>query len=357
MNFKEILDIMIEKNASDIFIRANSNLKGRLYSQITALHEHVFSPSEIVEIVEEITKDVDKENLKIRKACEFTYWYKENWRFRIGVFYQRNTLAMVIRKIDLRIPSFGELNLPATVLEKFCHEKRGIILLTGITGSGKSTTIASMIQYINDNFGRHIFTIEEPIEFTFQDNLSVINQREIGSDVGSYRDSLRQFALHSPDVIYIGNIRDADTCHAALTAAQTGVLVLTTLHTVNATSTIERIINFFPPHQHSFIIHQLSFLLKGVFSQRLLPRADKNGLIPVYESMTLSPTVARLIRENKVWEIPKYIASGDVYGMKSFHQGLLELVEKGKITTEIALEYADKREELEMDLRAKGFIS
>ena len=357
MNFKEILDLMIEKDASDVFLRANSNLRGRLYSKIAVLNEHVFSPSEIVEIVDDITKDIDKENLKIRKGCEFTYWYKENWRFRIGVFYQRNTLALVVRKIDLRIPSFGELNLPVSVLEKFCREKRGIVLLTGITGSGKSTTIASMLQYMNDNFGRHIFTVEEPIEFTFQDNLSVVNQREIGTDVGSYRDSLRQFALHSPDVIYIGNIRDPDTCHAALTAAQTGVLVLSTLHTVNATSTIERIINFFPAHQHTFIIHQLSYLLKGVFSQRLLPRADREGLIPVYESMTLSPTVARLIRENKVWEIPKYIASGDVYGMKSFHQGLIELVEAGKITPEVALDYADKREELEMDLRGRDLMS
>ncbi len=356
MDFNTILDIMIKANASDVFIRANSNLRGRRYSQVVVIDVHVFSAEDIEEMVDKILKDSDKDNLKIRRACEFTYWYKENWRFRIGIFYQRNTLALVIRKIDLRIPSFDELNLPTEVLEKFCRERRGIILLTGITGSGKSTTIASMIQYINDNFGRHIFTIEEPIEFTFQDNLSVINQREIGSDVGSYRDALRQFALHSPDVIYIGNIRDADTCHAALTAAQTGVLVLSTLHTVNATSTIERVINFFPSHQHAFIIHQLSFLLKGVFSQRLLPRADKDGLIPVYESMILSPTIARLIRENKVWEIPKYIASGDVYGMRSFHQSLMGHVETGKITPEVALEYADKREELEMDMRGKGLL-
>lgn len=358
MKFKEILDAMIEKQISDIFIRVNGCLRGRIYSKVEVIEKSLFSETEVDQIIKDITKDRDKdrEKLKTHKGCEFTYWYRDVWRFRVGIFYQRNTPALVIRKIDLRIPTFSELNLPADVLEKFCRQKRGIILLTGITGSGKSTTIASMIQYINNHFGYHILTIEEPIEFTFEDNKSVINQREIGTDVESYKDALRQFALHSPDVIYVGNIRDSETCHAALTAAETGVLVFSTLHTVNATSTIERIVNFFPPHQHHLVIDQLSFLLKGVFSQRLLPRADCPGLIPAYESMTLSPTVSRLIRENKFWEIPKYIASGEHYGMKSFHQCLFELVESGKVTSEVALEFADRKEELEMELRNKGLL-
>lgn len=357
MNFKEVLDVMIEKNASDIFIRCNSSLKGRIYSQITKIHKYVFTNPDIEVIVNEITTDQQKERLKANKACEISYWYKDYWRFRVGVFYQRNTLALVVRKIDLRIPSFEKLNLPVKVLETLCTEKRGLVLLTGITGSGKSTTIASMIEYINNNFGRHIFTVEEPIEFTFTDKMSVINQREIGADVDNYDDALKQFALHSPDFIYIGNIRDIETCHAALTAAQTGVLVLSTIHTINAASTIERIINFFPPHQHTFVRHQLSSLLKGVFSQRLLPRSDSPGLIPAYESMMLSPSISRLIREDKLWEIPKYITSGDVYGMKSFKQCLLNLVESKLISPETALEYADKKEELEMELRNKGFLS
>jgi twitching motility protein PilT len=231
-----------------------------------------------------------------------------------------------------------------------------MVLLTGITGSGKSTTIAAMIEYINQSFGKHIITIEEPIEFTFEDKKSIINQREIGADVATYSDALWQFALHSPDVIFIGNIRDANTCYAALTAAETGVLVFSTLHTVNAASTVERIINFFPPHQHSLILNQLSFLLKGVVSMRLIPREDKSGLIPAYEIMVLSPSISRLIRENKLWEIPKYITTGDVYGMKSFHQCLLELVVARKISPENALQYADKREELELELRNKGLL-
>ena len=354
MTFKEVLDIMIKKDASDIFIRAGGALKGRIYSKVETISEKIVSEDDVGKIIKEITRESDKEKLRSQKGCEFTYWYKDFWRFRVGVFYQRSTLALVVRKIDLRIPSFEELNLPAELLKKFCGERRGIVFLTGITGSGKSTTIASMIDYINSNFGRHIFTIEEPIEFTFEDKKSVINQREIGTDVWSYKDALKQFSLHSPDVIYIGNIRDAETCHAALTIAQTGVLVFSTLHTINAASTIERVVNFFPSHQHNFVLNQLSSLLKGVFSQRLLPRCDKLGLIPAYESMVLSPSVSRLIRENKLWEVPKYIDAGDIYGMGNFQKSLLELVESGKVSPEVALEYADKKEELIMELRSRG---
>ncbi|MFA7677581.1 MAG: PilT/PilU family type 4a pilus ATPase [Candidatus Omnitrophota bacterium] len=356
MKFSEILDTMIEKNITDSFIRVNGPLRGRVNSEVEIIKDHKFTLEEVTAIIKDVMPERAREKLKIHKGCEFTYWYKDFWRFRLGAFYQRGTPAVVVRKIDLRIPSFTDLCLPAEVLEKFCHERRGMILLTGITGSGKSTTIASMIQYINSQFGRHILTIEEPIEFTFIDDVAIINQREIGDDVESYGDALRQFALHSPDVMYIGNIIDAETCHAALTAAETGVLVFSTLHTVNATSTIERIVNFFHPHQQDFIMNQLSFLLKGVLSQRLLPRADHPGLVPAYEIMTLSPSVSRLIRENKIWEIPKYISSGGHYGMKSFHQCLLELVETGKVSAVKAVEFSDNKEELEMELRNRNLL-
>jgi twitching motility protein PilT len=356
MTFKEILEIMIEKNVTDIFIRVNSALKGRIHTEIEILKEGILSLEEVEKVINEMIREDEKERLRQNKSCEFALWYRDFWRFRVGIFYQRNTPSIVIRKIDLRIPSFEKLNLPSSVLEKFCRERRGLVLLTGITGSGKSTTIASMIEYINQNFGRHILTIEEPIEFTFKDKKSIINQREIGIDVKNYAEALRQFAVHSPDVIYIGNIRDSDTCRAALTAAETGVLVLSTLHAVNASSTIERIINFFPPHQHHLILNQLSSLLKGVISLRLLPRTDQPGLIPAYEIMILSPSISRLLRENKLWEIPKYISSGDVYGMKSFHQCLIRLVEEKKISSEIALEYADRKEELEMELRNRNLL-
>ena len=356
MDFSYIAERMIEENASDAFVRTGSVLKGRVLGEVKPIGDYKFLPQDLEKIIAEILPQDLKESFQKRKSCEFALWFKENWRFRVSIFYQRNTVALVIRKIDLRIPSFSELNLPSKVLERFCQEKRGLILLTGVTGSGKSTTIASMIEYINQNFRKHILTVEEPIEFTFQDKKSIINQREIGKDVISYQDALRQFALHSPDVLFIGNIRDQDTCYAALTAAETGILVFSTLHTVNASTTVERIINFFPPYQHNFILMQLSVLLKGVICLRLLPRLDKKGLIPAYEIMTLSPTISRLLRENKLWEIPKYIASGEIYGMKSFDQCLLELVEKRLISPHLALEYADKKEELQLRLKGKGLI-
>ncbi|MCM8832180.1 MAG: PilT/PilU family type 4a pilus ATPase [Candidatus Omnitrophica bacterium] len=356
MKLSEILEIQIKKNISDMFIRANSLLKGRIYSQVEIVENKKLSCNDVEEILNELMHGKDKSILETKKSLEFTLWYAKDWRFRVGVFFQRNTPAIVIRKIDLKIPTFEQLNLPFGVLEKFCQERRGLILLTGTTGSGKSTTIASMIEYMNQNYKKHIVTIEEPIEFTFEDKKSIINQREIGTDVPSYADALKQFTVHSPDVIYIGTIRDAQTCYAAITAAETGVLVLSTIHSVNATSTIERIVNFFPPHQHTLILNQLSYLLRGILSLRLLPRADISGLIPAYEVMVLSPSISRLIRENKLWEIPKYIATGDIYGMKSFNQCLFELVEKKKITPYVALEYADKKEELELELRNKGLL-
>ncbi len=353
MNIDNIFKIMIDKNTSDLFVRAGSPLRVRIDNKVQSIGETEIESEEVNDLIKKIPDRRAKDDLKDKKNCEFTLWYKENWRFRISIFYQRNTPAIVIRKIDLRISSFKDLNLPVEMLTNLSKQRRGMVLLTGATGSGKSTTIASMIEYINKNLGYHILTIEEPVEFTFKDKLSLINQREIGKDVRNYKESLKQFALHSPDVIFIGNIRDAETCHAALTAAETGVLVFSTIHTINASSTIQRIINFFPPHQHNLVISQLSMLLKGVVSQRLVPKKE-GGLIPAYESMLLSPSISRLIRENKIWEIPKYIASGEVYGMKTFNQSLLGLVESKKITRQVALEHSGQREDLEIELRNKN---
>ncbi|MBN2483597.1 MAG: PilT/PilU family type 4a pilus ATPase [Candidatus Omnitrophica bacterium] len=356
MTAKDIFEMMIKYDASDVFIRANSPLKARIYNEVKIINEYVFCLEDLGNMVEEVGPSHLQEDFKNKKGCEFTICHEKKWRFRFGVFYQRGSLAMVIRKIGLEIPTFDQLSLPGDVLAKFCTQKRGLILLTGVTGSGKSTAIASMVQYINQNFGKHILTIEEPIEFTYIDDKSIVNQRELGKDVFSYDAALTQFALHSPDVIFIGNIRDEATCRAALTAAETGVLVFSTLHTVNAASTVERIIDFFPPHQQSFVLMQLSVLLKGVMCLRLLPRNDQPGLIPAYEVMTLSPTVSRLLRENKLWEVPKYISSGEIYGMKSFDQSLLELVKTKKILPDVALEFADKKEELELYLRNEELL-
>lgn len=352
MNIKELLKHIVERDGSDLFYRAGGSARLRIRGEIVEMSDKILTVEDVLKAVEDITTPQQRELFNKVHDIDFAYFFDEvQRRFRVSIFMQRNWPSIVIRNIRNYISNFEELNLPAPILEQLSLEKRGLILLTGAAGSGKSTTIASMIEYINQNTHKHILTVEEPIEFTFRDKKSLINQRELGLDVSSYDVALRSFTLQSPDVIYIANIRDVETMKAAITAAETGVLVFSTLHTVNASQTIERIINFFPPHQHHQVFTQLSFLLKGVISLRLLPLKDKTGRIPAYETMLLTPTISRLIREGKIWEIPQFIEDGAVYGMQSFTQCLIELIKSGKIDEEVATEFADSRDEFVLALR------
>jgi len=208
-----------------------------------------------------------------------------------------------------------------------------------------------MIEYMNQNVSRHVLTVEDPIEFTFTDKKSVVNQRELGLDVASYAAALKQITLQSPDVVFIGTIRDLETMSAALVAAEMGILVLSTVHTVNAAQTVQRLINFFPPHQHSEIRMMLSFLLKGVISIRLVPRADVSGRVPALEVMTLTPTISRLVREGAAADVTRYLEEGDLFGMCSFKQSLAKLVKDGVVTAEEAYKYADSKEDLELEIK------
>jgi len=201
MKFKDVLDAAIKEKASDLFVKAGSALRGRVGLDVKTVGDYVFTEGDVEEIAGEVLDDAKREFLGKNKNYDFGVNYGDRWRFRVAIFYQRSALAMVIRKIGLEIPSFEELNLPRQAMERFAGERQGLILLTGVTGSGKSTTIASLINFINANLGRHVLTVEEPIEFTFRDGKSIINQRELGADVSSYPDALSQFTLHSPDVI------------------------------------------------------------------------------------------------------------------------------------------------------------
>ncbi len=346
MDIKEIFKIMVEKNASDAFIKGNEHVRLRIYTEISLPMGRSYNNEEIAELVDRITDEDEKEDLRVKRNCELAILYEDRWRFRVAIFYEKNHLVLILRRIDLKSISFNDLGLPSKYLEHLCSERRGIILVTGMTGSGKSTTIAAMLEYINANFGKHILTIEEPIEFTFKEKKSIINQRDLGKDVFTYYDALRQSVIHSPDVMYISNIRDRDTCYAALSAAETGILVVSTVHSINAVSTVERLINFFPADERRFILMQLSLLLKGTFSLRLIPRIDVGGLIPAYEAMTLSPTIAAHIKENELNKIPKTISESDIFDMKSFNQCLWELVRAKKISPQSALAYSDEKKEL-----------
>jgi twitching motility protein PilT len=352
MSIKKLLKEMIDKNGSDLFYRAGGPAHLRIDGRIVPADDKVVLLEDVVKATEELTTPQLRENLKNYLDIDFALYLEEfDRRFRVNIFTQRNWPSIVIRNVNKVIKSFEELNLPSEVLKKLSMETRGLVLLTGSMGSGKSTTIASMIEYINHNCQKHILTIEEPIEFTFRDKNCIINQRELNLDVSSYAIALRAFTLQSPDVIFIANIRDAETMSAAITAAETGVLVLSTLHTVNASQSIERIINFFPPHQHQETRNQLSGLLKGVISLRLIPLKDGSGRLPAYESMLLTPTISRLIREGKIWEIPKFIEEGALFGMQSFNQSLIRLVKEGKVSEEEAGIFADNKDDFILALR------
>lgn len=352
MDINDYLKLMLEKNASDMFFRPGGNVRMRINGQVLKISDQIVTIDDLDMALQKLLSEELREFFRKNLDIEFAHYSLElKHRFRVSIFTQRNWPSIVIRNIPTLTQSLEDLGLPAEVLKNLAMERRGLVLLTGTMGSGKSTTIASMIEYININGYKHIFTLEEPIEFTFQDKNSIINQRELGKDVPSYPAALRSFTLQSPDVIYIGNIRDTETMSAAITIAETGVLVLSTLHTVNAPQTIERIINFFPPHQHQQICTQLSVLLKGVISLRLIPLKDGTGRVPACEIMLLSPTISRLIRENKIWEITKFVEESEVFGMQSFDQALIKLVRNGQIAEEEAMSFSDNKDDFLLSLK------
>jgi twitching motility protein PilT len=352
MSIKKLLKEMSDRHASDLFFRVGGPIRFKIDGSLVSLNDKILTVDDVVKAVEELTSLQQREVLNNKLDVDFAVYFEElALRFRVSIFMQRNWPSIVIRAVSQVTQTFEDLKLPENILKKLSMEKRGLVLLTGSMGSGKSTTIASMIEYINCNSKRHILTVEEPIEYAFEDKESLINQRELGIDVSSYQAALRSFTLQSPDVIFIGNICDLETMSSAITAAETGVLVLSTLHTVNAAQSIERIINFFPAHQHQEVKNQLSFLLKGVISLRLVPLIGGMGRIPAYEIMLLTPTISRLIKEGKISEIPKFIEEGVIFGMQSFNQSLVKLVREGKVSEEQAAEFSDNKEEFIQVLR------
>lgn len=355
MNLRDVFDLMIRENASDAILKPGSPVRLRIYTELREAKGVAFSEKEIEAAIAALMTAPEREAFARRRGYEGAVSHGEAWRFRIGIFSQQGRPAIVARKIDLQTLDFEKLGLPAAVLTRLCQERRGLILLVGMTGSGKSTTIASMIEYINQNVGRHILTAEEPIEYVFRENKSVINQREIGRDVADYEEALKQMATLSPDILFVGDIRDAAICSAVLKAAERGMLVFSTLHSVNAQTTVETLVNLFPKEQQDRIFMRLSLVLKGVIAQRLIPREGAPGLLPAYEVMTSSPTVASAIAEKRTGEIPKILReSGDQYGMNTYQQCLLGLIKEKKISREKAIEYSDSKKDIEVSLTYDG---
>jgi len=342
MTIKDLLKIAIEKNASDLHLKVGNHpiirVDGKLIPLVSLRR---LTQEDTVRMANEIMNEYQKKKLQEQFDVDLAYSVPGFGRFRGNVFYQRGTIGIVMRIIPLKVRTIRELLLP-TVLEKISLEKRGLVLVTGTTGSGKSTTLAAMIDYINTHRTEHIITIEDPIEFVHRDKKSIVNQREVGLDVASFSRGLISALREDPDVIFVGEMRDFETIHTAILAAETGHLVLSTLHTLDAPETINRIISVYPPHQHKQVRLQLASLLKAVISMRLLPRADVPGRVPAVEIMINTPFIREcIINKEKTHLIRDAIATGvSQYGMQTFDQSLYKLYINKYIDYETALQYA-----------------
>ena len=358
MEFHEMLRKMVIEKASDLFLKVGSPPSLRIDGSIHFLDTEELTPQDTLEIYE-IIEDSKKDGLPARSDLDVAYELPGIGRFRVNIFRQKGHLGYVLRHVESEVPSFEELNLPAPVLSKLAVANRGLVLVTGQAGSGKSTTLATMINYINENHNKHVVTIEDPIEFVFRDRKSIVDQREIGTDTPNFLIALKMAVRQSPDVILIGEMRDSETMEAALAAAETGHLVFSTLHTVNATQTVERIIHFFPPHQHELIRLQLSLVLLGVVSQRLIPRKTESGRVPSVELMIQSPTIRELLRKGMTSELYASVKEGEYFGCQTFNQSLKQLYQQDLISLEHALAASDYPDELKLDLKGiyKGAMS
>jgi twitching motility protein PilT len=342
MELNEILQVALRAGASDIHLKAGLPPMFRVDGALVPLKDaRRLPPEEVVRMAFGIMNDYQKEKFKQTNEVDLAYGVPGLGRFRVNVFQQRGTLGVVLRVIPFKIQTIEQLMLP-NVLEKIAAEQRGLVLVTGTTGSGKSTTLAAMIDHINATETCHIMTIEDPIEFLIRDKRSIVNQREVGVDTMSFGQALKSALRQDPDVILVGEMRDLETIETALTAAETGHLVMSTLHTLDATETINRIISAFPPYQQKQVRLQLGSVLKAVISQRLVPRADGKGRVPATEVLLATARVRELVEDkDRTKEISDAIAQGHVsYGMQTFDQSLMSLLRAQVISYEEALRQA-----------------
>jgi twitching motility protein PilT len=359
ININDILKISVERRASDLHLKVGSppvlRIDGRL---VPMVEQKRLTQEDVVKLAFSMMSQAQKDRFKQKNESDFAYGVPGLGRFRVNVFMQRGTVGLVMRAIPTKMASIEELNLPP-VIGKLAEESRGMILVTGTTGSGKSTTLASIIDSINSTRTEHIMTIEDPIEFLHRDKRSLVNQREIGMDTESFALALRSAMRQDPDIILVGEMRDFDTISVGLTAAETGHLVLSTLHTVDATETINRIISVFPPYQQKQVRLQLASVLKGVISQRLVPRADGNGRVPACEVLVVTATVREcIIDPDKTRHIHDVIAAGtSQYGMQTFDQSLFALFKSGLITYEEALRRSSNPDDFALKIRGVSSTS
>ncbi len=356
MEIEDILRLAIKKGASDIHVKVGLppilRINGKLRSVASV---SPFRQEDVDHFAQKLMADIHRERLAKLQDVDIGYGVPGLGRFRINIFKQRGTLGISIRAIPYKIQTIEELNLPP-VLEKIAMEPRGLVLVTGTTGSGKSTTLAAMIDLINNRRNLHIITIEDPIEFLHRDKKCIIDQREIGVDTDSFVNALRSAVRQDPDVILVGEMRDFETINIAMTAAETGHLVLSTLHTTDAMETVTRIVSMYPPFQQKQIRLQLASILKGVISQRLIPMADGKGRVPAVEVLVSTAHIREcIIDRDRTREIEEAISKGyHTYGMQTFDQSLMDLLQRKMITYETALTNSTNPDDFA--LRVKGIM-
>jgi twitching motility protein PilT len=351
MDLQGLLQTLVNKRGSDLHIRAGGPAFIRVDGDLQQAAPDIFSDEQVGTMIASVMNSRRaKKNWEEKGEADFSFQAGEVARFRVNAFKQRQRLCMAIRYISTQIPTLTDLRLPVATMKKIADNSRGLILVTGITGSGKSSTLAGMIDYINENRAEHIITIEDPIEFVHKDKKAIISQREIGEDTNAYADGLKMAMRQDPDVILVGEMRDLETTSAALTAAQTGHLVFGTLHTIDAIQTISRVIDLYPPHQQALIRIQLAESLKAVISQRLLP-CLKGGRIPAAEIMVVTAHVRKCIEENKSQEIMQAVTKGQFYGMQTFNQSLAKIFKDGLAKEEDVMAAATSPDDLKLAIR------
>ena len=359
MEIDILLKVMVERGGADLYLKAGSPPTARVGDEFVVLRGaeinwegEKLTPSETSELAFALMTETQLLKFNTTHQADFAYSIPDLSRFRVNIFRQRGSVALVIRVVAGKTPVLDELGLP-DLLKGLCDKRRGMVLVAGLAGSGKSTTVAAMVDYINNTRKAHIITLEEPVEFLHRDNLSLITQREIGVDTPSFADGLRASLRQHPDVIVIGEMRDLETVSAALAAAEAGNLVLGTLHTLGAVQSISRIVDAFPAYQKDQVKTQLSFTLEAVFSQTLLPhKEDPEKKVLAYEFLKATPGVKNLIREDKAHQVYTLMQTGRKDGMRTMNMSLIELYQKGLISKETAFTYTTDHSELKQSIGA-----
>jgi twitching motility protein PilT len=346
IGLEELLQVMVERGSSDLHIAANSPPRIRVDGELTPTEFDPLTKEETQKLVYSVLSEEQIARFEKEWELDFSFGVEDLGRFRTNVFYQRGAVGAVFRLVPNIVRQFKELGLPAQLCQKLCDVPRGLVLVTGATGSGKSTTLAAMIDYINASQHCHIVTIEDPIEFVHKNKNCLVNQREVGSDTRQFKNALRSVLRQDPDIVLVGEMRDLETIELALVLAETGHLTFGTLHTSDAAQTINRVIDVFPSGQQQQIRTQLSFVLSAVFCQQLIARTKGKGRVLVAEIMVATPPIRALIRDDKVHQIPGIIQVSGKDGMKTMNQGLYEVVKAGHISFDDALNYTTTQDEL-----------